>query len=188
MQDKDGMVPAYTGNIRQITVCANGRFVVADEDNPAIKKELPWQVQQQSYLYNNFPATHIQSITDAFSPFGISDLKGLLNVAMEMSRKMNQVNWYGDKVSKPILKNPEDSGVDNIELEDSEGGIIRPTNHVVSQGIDWVALTGIPDGLVSPLNMLKEYFYLVSGDPQLEQNQRQGQEIVAGVDRDWETK
>jgi hypothetical protein len=169
----------YKGNIRRVRVCNGGAVVLDDHDNPSINPDLDEKAQAKNYLFNRFPLSHNQSVTDTSSPFGMSDFEQLETLNIEVNKAISQLTMYKDKAARLKLLNPKDSGVSNEEL-DNAPGIINPTNHIVAQSIGYVQPPTLPVDIVSSLSVYKDFFNEVAGTfTDVLQGQRGGSEVIA---------
>ncbi|MBC8318451.1 MAG: hypothetical protein H8E41_11140 [Desulfobulbaceae bacterium] len=171
--------PVYPGNIRRVRVCNAGEVVLDDEYNPSINTELDEETLQKQYLYSRFPVSHTHSVTDPNSPLGISDFEQLEHLNVEVNKSLSQFTMFKDKVSRPKLINPRDSGVTNDEM-DNMAGIINPTNHLVARAIQFVNPPAIPGDLVTAASVYKDFFNEIAGSfNDVMQGQKKGSEVIA---------
>ncbi len=178
MIDDDGTVPVYTGNIRRVITTANQNIVLEDEDNPAINPTLPLEQQQWSYCYDRFPVTHTQANTDAYSPFGISEVAPIMQLVLELSKNTVQICQYTDDVSHLQFVNSLDTGVPNEDI-DNVAHILNPTNAVVSQGLRWIEPPPIPPDLLATRKMLIDSIMLLTNSFDTNKQLQQGQNVIA---------
>ena len=176
--EKDGK-PAYPGNIRRVRVCNAGNIVLDDEYNPSINPELKDDILQKQYLYSRLPVSHTHSVTDPNGPLGFADYEQLEQLNIEVNKSLSQFTMFKDKVARPKLINPRDSGVTNEEM-DNRTGIINPTNHLVAQAIKFVAPPQIPTDIMAAAGLYKDFFNEVAGSfNDVMQGQKQGSEVIA---------
>jgi len=176
-RQEDG-TPVYPGFIRVVTTCNGGKVVLDDRGNPSINPELDTEQAQKTYLYDKYPFILTASITDALSPWGMSDFEQLEQLQMEINKSMSQITMLKDKAARLKLINPLDSGVPNAHFT-TRPGIIRPTSAMVAAGIRYLDLPTIPGDIVNTLEMYREFFFLVAGSFDLEQAQTPGREVIA---------
>lgn len=171
--------PVYPGNIRRVTVCNAGEISLSDDYNPSINQELDDAVLQKQYLYSRFPVSHTHSVTDPSSPVGLADMEQLEQLNVEVNKSLSQFTMFKDKVARPKLMNPKDSGVSNDEL-DNRTGIINPTNHLVAQAIRFIDSPQMPTDVVAAASLYKDFFNEVAGSfNDVMQGQKQGSEVIA---------
>jgi hypothetical protein len=170
--------PKYAGNIRRVTVCSGGTVVLEDKDNPSINANLDPELTSQTFLYQNFPFSLAQSVTDTTDPWGISDYEQLDGLQMEVNKSISQFTMFKDKASRVKLINPRNSGVKNSEFSNTPG-VINPTNEIVAQGIRYMSAPEMPVDIVQALAMYKEFFFLVSGAFEMDQAAEPGKEVIA---------
>lgn len=177
---KDDGSPVYPGNIRRIRVCNAGEVVLDDDYNPSINHEtLEDDILQKQYLYSRLPISHTHSVTDPGSPFGLADFEQLEQLNIEVNKSLSQFTMFKDRVARPKLLNPRDSGVTNDEL-DNKGGIVNPTNHLVAQAIRFIESPKLPTDVMAAANLYKDFFNEVAGSfADVTQGQKQGSEVIA---------
>jgi len=176
-KDANGM-PKYKGNIRCTTVLNGGEIVVKDVSNPSINPELPDAEVQKCYLYDHFPFSFTQSITDTSVPWSMGDFEQLEALNIEVDKTLSQFTLYKDKAARLKLKNPMDSGVPNQQLTNYPG-IIRPANSFVSEAIKYLDPPKMPWELTATLQIYKEFFFLVSGAFEIDMAKQGGRNVIA---------
>jgi hypothetical protein len=175
----DSGEPVYPGNIRRIRVANGGNVVLDDEFNPSLNPEIGPDLMMENYLFNRFPFSYIQPVTDPSSPFGYADFEQLEKLNIEFNKTMTQFAHFKDKTSRPKLLNPRDSGVTNQEL-DNMSGISNPTNHLVSQAIRYLDPPAMQADIMTGLNLYKDLFNEVAGSfNDVMQGQKAGSEVIA---------
>jgi hypothetical protein len=170
--------PLYPGYIRRITTCNAGNIVLEDRGNPSINPDLPLEQAINTYLYDKFPFTLTQSVTDTGSLWGMSDFEQLEALQIEVNKTLSQLTLFKDRVARVKLLNPKDSGVSNAELSNAPG-ILRPSTTLTAQGIRYLEPPPIPADLIQFIDLYKDIFFLVSGSFELEQAQTPGREVIA---------
>lgn len=170
--------PKYPGHIRCIWVCNGGRLVLEDRPNPSINPDIPLELAAETYLFDKFPFSLTQSVSDTTDPWGVSDIDQLDTLQMEINKAMSQFTMVKDKAARLKLINPKNSGVENSEF-DNAPGIINPANDVVAQAIRYVEPPTMPVDIANGLQMFKELFFMVAGSFELEGAQEPGKEVIA---------
>jgi hypothetical protein len=170
--------PKYPGNIRMVTCCNGGKVVLDDAPNPSINPDLERERAMQTFLYDKFPFTMTQSITDTTDPWGISDYEQLDTLQMEVNKSISQYTMIKDKTARVKLINPKTSGVHNSEF-DNVPGIINPSNEAVAAGIRYMDPPQMPVDITNALAMYKDLFFLVAGAFDLEQGKEGGNDVIA---------
>lgn len=168
----------YTGNIRVVTSLNGGKIVVEDRDNPSINPNLEPEQAQKTYLFDKYPFTLTQSITDTSLPWGVSDYEQLETLQIEVNKTLSQFTQIKDKASRIKIINPKDSGVANSEFTNAPG-ILNPTSAVQAEGIRYMEPPPIPPDLIKAIDIYKEIFMLIGGAFELEQAQTPGREVIA---------
>jgi len=176
--EKEDGTPLYKGNIRVITVCNGGKIVLEDRSNPSISETLEDEEAQKTYLYDKFPFTLTQSITDTSQPWGYSDFEQLENIQIEVNKTLTQFTMFKDKVAGFKFINPETSGVSNAEVT-NQTGILNPTNDLAAASLRYIDPPKMPADLIAAFNLYKEMFFLISGSFELEATQTPGKEVIA---------
>lgn len=174
---EDGL-PLYKGNIRVITTCNGGKIVLEDRSNPSISETLEDEEAQKTYLYDKYPFTLTQSITDTSQPWGYSDFEQLENIQIEVNKTLTQFTIFKDKVAGFKFINPITSGVNNSEIT-NRSGVLNPSNEQAAQGLKYIDPPKMPADLMAAFNLYKEIFFLISGSFELETAQTPGQEVIA---------
>jgi len=154
--------PMYPGNIRKIVVCNGGELVLEDTPNPNINPNIAPEKSRYSYLYDRFPFTRTVSIIDTSDPWGISDIEQLESINIELDKSISQFVLLKDKIARPKIVNPRDSGVENEDFTNVPS-IINPANSNVAAGIRWLDFPNVPQDLTQSIELFKEMFALVSG-------------------------
>lgn len=176
-ENEDG-TPKYKSNIRVITTCNGGKIVLEDRSNPSISETLEDEEAQKTYLYDKFPFTLTQSITDTSQPWSYSDFEQLENLQLEVNKTLTQFTMFKDKVAGFKFVNPITSGVNNSEIT-NRSGILNPSNEIVGQGLKYIDPPKMPSDLMAAVNFYKEMFFLISGSFELEAAQTPGKEVIA---------
>lgn len=175
--EEDGK-PKYVGNIRTITTCNGGKIVLEDRSNPSISDLLNDEEAQKTYLYDKYPFSLTQSITDTSFLWGVSDYEQLENLQIEVNKTLTQFTLFKDKVTGFKFINPKTSGVSNSEITNRKG-ILNPSNDQAAQTLRYIDPPKMPADLLSALNLYKEMFFLISGSFELEAAQSPGKEVIA---------
>jgi hypothetical protein len=170
--------PKYPGNIRVVTACNAGEVILEDRGNPNINPDIPQEQAMQTYLWDKFPFTLTQSVTDTTDPWGMSDIEQLDTLQMEINKSISQFTMVKDKAARVKLINPKNSGVQNNEF-DNIPGIINPSNEMVAQAIRYMEPPKVPVDIVNALSMYKELFFLVAGTFDLDAAQEGGKDVIA---------
>ena len=170
--------PKYPGYVRTVWACNGGKVVLDDRPNPNINPDLPSELAMQTYLWDRFPFSMTQSVTDTHDPWGMSDLEQLDALNMEINKSLSQFTMLKDKAARLKLMNPKDTGVKNEEF-DNIPGIINPTNTMVAQGIKYMDPPTIPPDIIAALEIYKDLFMLVAGTFDLDQAKQEGKEVIA---------
>ena len=181
-EGKEGMdEPKYPGEIRLIVTCNGGKVILEDRGNPSINPRLIEEDEAaaaRTYLYDKFPFSKNPSIQDTSNPYGMTDFEQLKQLNIQVNIAVTEIRRFTSKASRLILKNPVDTGVPSEKLT-NEPVVIRPHNHIVSEGIKYVEPPQPPGDLIASLSMFKELFFLVAGTFELELAQTPGREVVA---------
>jgi hypothetical protein len=168
----------YPGNIRRVTVLNGGDTVVDDQANPSINPTLDVKQAAQTFLWDKFPFIKTHSVTDTGNPWGMSDFEQLEMLNIEVNKTLSQFTLVKDRVARVKLINPQDSGVDNTELNNAPG-IINPSSGLVSQAIRYLDPPKIDMNILEALKVYKEFFFLVSGSFDMEQADAIGSNVIA---------
>lgn len=168
--------PKYTGHIRQIVVCNQGGLVLEDKDNPNINPNLDPEDQQKTYLYDRFPFTKVNSLQETTQAWGPSDFEQLEALNMELNKSMSQFNAARDKSARSKVINPKTSGVPNEHITNYVG-ILNPNS--ANHGISYLEGQPINKDSMLAVDLYKQLFFLVSGDFELDEAGRKGQNVIA---------
>lgn len=168
----------YSGNIRMVQTCNAGQVVLSDRNNPSINPNIPEEKSINSYLYDKFPFSIAQSITDTVSIFGMSDYEQLEQLNIEVDKTMSQLTTFKDKSSRLKVINPKDSGVPNDHFTNMPG-ILNPVNAMVGQGIRYMENPPIPAELVNVLDIYQNLFFIIAGSFDFEQAKEGGKDVIA---------
>lgn len=171
-------VSIYPGYIRCVTTCAGGTVVLSDRPNPSISPLLSPEQVTKTYLYDKFPFSFTQSVTDTTNPWGMSDFEQLRPLQEEIDKTLAAISTLKDKAARLKLINPSDSGVDNSQFTNFPG-IINPTTAQTAMGIKYMEPPAIPQDLVKALEIYKDYFQLIAGSFELERAQAPGRDVIA---------
>lgn len=171
-------VPKYKGNIRYIVTAKAGDIVAEDRSNPNINENLPDELAQKTYLYDKFPFTMANSLTDTNDAWGACDFSQLDKLNLELDKSISQLITLKDRAARMNLLNPVTSGVSDEELTNYPN-IAHPSNALEANGIKWVDPPPIPGDIVASANLFKELFFLVSGAFDLDQGQQPGSSVIA---------
>lgn len=168
--------PKYTGHIRMVTSCNQGKLVLEDEDNPSINSELPRDEVRKCYLFDKFPFTKVNSLYETTSSWGPSDIEQLEAINIELDKALSQFNTAKDKITRSKIINPKTSGVPNEHLTNYVS-ILNPTN--ANHGITYLEPTPVQEDLLTAINIYKDFFFLIAGSFELEQADTKGKEVIA---------
>ncbi len=168
----------YPGNIRCVIACNGGKIILKDKPNPSMNPMLSPEEQAKTYLFDKFPFSKANSITDPVSFWGASDFEQLQQLNKEFNKAISQLVFLKDKSARPKIINPRDSGVPNEQF-DNAPGIINPTSMAVATGIRYLDFPNVPMDVEKVAGLLKDIFYIVSGSFELEQAQTPGREVTA---------
>lgn len=175
--DKDGNAK-YPGNIRCVQCCNGGKVVLTDRPNPSINPNLDPEQASKTYLWDKFPFSKAQSVTDTSNPWGMSDFEQLEALNIEIDKTISQFTLMKDKTSRLKIINPKDSGVSNSAFTNAPG-IINPVSAMVGQGIRYMDPPSIPMDLVNAIEVYKDFFFLVAGTFDMDQAKAPGQQVIA---------
>lgn len=168
----------YPGDIRCIIAGGGGKLVFEDKPNPSVNPNTDPDVARKCYLYDKFPFTTANSITDTSSFWGMSDFEQLEQLQKEFNKAVSQLVFLKDKSARPKVINPKDSGVSNEQFTNAPG-ILNPVNHMAGQGIRYLDLPNVPYDVEKIITLFKELFFLVAGTFELENAQTPGREVIA---------
>ena len=172
-----GKAYAYKGNIRYAVSCNGGELTLEDRDNPNVNPSLPEELVKQTYLWDKFPFTLVQSEIDTSTIWGPPDAEQLEGLQVEMNKLLTRLNMFADKATRLKLKNPSSSGVPDSHLT-NRPGIVKPKNAMESKGIEWLQPPAFPMDLKVIFDIFKELFYALGG-AELQFLQQQGQGEIA---------
>ncbi|MBA3031011.1 MAG: hypothetical protein FP816_19665 [Desulfobacteraceae bacterium] len=175
-KDKDGN-NLYTGNIRRIQCGCCGNVVFSDENNPSINPLLAKKAAN-TYLYDKFPFSVTQSVTDPTCMTGMPDFEQLEGMNIEINKTISQMTLVKDKASTPKFINPKDSGVHNDDLTNYPG-ILNPTDSFKAQALKYVDPMKIDPHMMTVLEIYKDFFFMVAGTFDMESAQTPGQNVIA---------
>jgi len=170
--------PLYPGFIRCIQACSGGHVVLSDRPNPSIRPDLPIEQAVKTYLYDKYPFSFTQSITDTVNLWSMSDFEQLEGLQIEIDKGISQITLWKDRASRLKIINPKDSGVHNEEFTNAVG-IINPASSMIAQGIRYMDPPTPPTDLAHTLDVYKDLFFLVAGTFDLEQAQEPGMSVIA---------
>ena len=170
--------PKYTGEIRYISVCNGGKVVLEDRDNPNINENLPSEAARLTYLFNRRPFSMVNSVRDTASCWGFSDLEQIEQLQMEVDKAISQFILFKDRASRRKIKNPLTSGVDNGAFTNTLG-VIRPSNAMESQGIDYMREPDIPVDIVKSIEIFKDLMLFIAGTFDIDQAMAKGNNRLA---------
>lgn len=176
--DDGSYEPKYPGYIRCVQTCNTGNVILSDKPNPSINPNLPKEQAMNTYLYDKFPFIMVPSVTDPYSPWGMSDYEQLEQLQIEVDKTLSQFTLWKDRASRLKIINPKDSGVPNSQFTNAPG-IINPNNSLVANAIKYMQPPPIPTDLINALQVYKDYFFLVAGTFELEAAQTPGREVIA---------
>jgi len=168
----------YPGNIRCVTCCNGGKLVLDDRKNPSINPEMPQEQMADTWLYDKFPFTLVNSIKDTSSPWGMSDFEQLEQLNKEFNKSLSQMVFLKDKASRPKIINPKTSGIPNEHFTNVPG-VVNPKNSMEAAAIRYLEFPQLPVDVERAGTLIKEIFFLISGTFDLEQAQTPGQQVIA---------
>ncbi len=170
--------PKYPGFIRRVITCNGGNVVLADDPNPSINPNLPFEDVRKSYLFDRFPFYARNSVRDTSSAWGQADIEQLEKLNMEFNKSLSQLVMVKDRKARSKIVNPKTSGVDNSEFT-NVSGVINPSNSVEAAAIRYLTFDGDTNDFHESLNLFKEIFYTIAGTFELEQANTPGKNVIA---------
>jgi hypothetical protein len=171
--------PKYPGYIRKIKVCCGGKLVLEDVPNPNINSNLPTEEVQKTYLFDKRPFAAANSVKDTSNAWGMShDVEQLQQLNIEVDKAISQLTYFKDKVARPKLINPKDSGVPDSAFN-NDTGIVSPSSGLSGQGIRWMEMPPLPIDIERSVALYKDFFMLIGGTFDLDQAQVQGRDVIA---------
>lgn len=180
-EDEDGRTiqrsrAKYTGGIRYILVCSGG-VVLEDKDNPNINPSLPPDEAMKTYLYDKFPFVAVNSLKDTSNAWGMSDIEQIEVIQKELNKSLSQMIVEKDRMVRPKLINPKDTGVSNDELNNIVG-VINPNSSMASQALRWLVPPPPTGDVQSSIEVLKSLLLLIAGTFDLDTAQT-GNRVIA---------
>ena len=175
--DKNGD-PLYPGNIRCIQACSGGHVVLSDRPNPSISADLPLDQAVKTYLFDKFPFSFTQSVTDPVTMWSQGDYEQLEGLQIEIDKTISQLTLFKDKASRLKIINPESSGVHNNQFTNKDG-IINPSNAMAADSIRYMEPPKMPADLLQTMEIYKDLFFLVAGTFDLEAAKNTGSSVIA---------
>ncbi len=169
--------PKYPGCIRRVTVANGGRLVLEDRGNPSVNPELSLEEAAKTYLFDRFPFTLVNSITDPSNIWGASDFEQLESLQREINKCLSQLTYHKDRCARPKIVNPRDSGVHNQAFT-NRLGVINPTSMAAAQGIRYLEFANNSKDIESVLGIYKELFHQIAGAYDLEQARDQANPVI----------
>lgn len=161
--------PMYPGNIRYIVAC-NGKTVLEDRPNPNVNPNLPEEDARKTYLYDKFPFAAANSVRDTSNAWGMSDIKQLEKINMEMNKSLSQLVLEKDRAVRRKWINPINSGVPNDHFTNFTS-VLNPVDDKVGAGIRVVEYPAPPMDIQNTITMFKEIFFLISATFEVDQAQ-----------------
>ncbi|MGE4537027.1 MAG: hypothetical protein AB7D37_08105 [Desulfovibrio sp.] len=174
----DGDAPRYPGFIRCVTVAGAGAVVLSDQGNPSVNPELDPAEAVASYLYDRFPFTLANSLTDPASLWGASDFEQLAELQLEVNKCLSQLTYHKDRCARPKIINPRDSGVANAAFTNRQG-IVNPASMAAAQGIRYLEFTNNTKDIESVLGIYRELFSQISGIGEIERATAPDHPVIA---------
>ena len=175
----------YAGKIRRVRSCSCGNVILDDMSNPSINHALLSEDGgingtdlQRCYLWDKFPFSKAQSVTDPASFYGISDYEQLEGLNIEVNKTISQMTMMKDKAAGLKILNPLDSGIPNSKFNNYPG-VLNPISHLVAQGIKYVEPPKLDPTMLKSLEIYKDFFFTVAGTFDLESAQVPGREVIA---------
>ena len=159
--------PAYPGCIRCVAVAGPGTVVLEDRGNPSINPSLSPAEAAGTYLYDRFPFSLANSLTDPVSLWGASDFEQLAGLQQEINKCLSQLTYHKDRCARPKIVNPRDSGVANAAFTNRQG-IVNPVSALAAQGIRYLDFANNTKDIESVLAIYRELFSQISGIGELE--------------------
>ena len=169
--------PLYPGNIRVIQTCSGGKVVLSDRPNPSISTDLPLEQAVKTYLFDKYPFSFTQSITDPVNIWSMSDYEQLEGLQIEIDKGVSAMATFMSKAARPKVINPKDSGVHNNEFNNIHG-IICPSTTLAAAGIRYMDPPTPPAELTQTLDVYKDLFFLVAGTFDLEAAKNKGSSVI----------
>jgi hypothetical protein len=170
--------PRYPGFIRCVTVAGAGTLVLSDRPNPSVNPALSLQEAMATYLYDRFPFSLANSLTDSVCLWGASDFEQLAELQMEINKCLSQLTYHKDRCARPKIINPRDSGVANAAFT-NRLGIVNPTSMAAAQGIRYLDFANNTKDIESVLAIYRELFSQISGIGELERTQGTDHPVIA---------
>ncbi len=171
-------VPKYTGNIRYILTCNDGKVVLEDRNNPNIRQNLPEKLARRTYLYNRFPFYGANSVKNTSNAWGEADVQQLEQLNIELDKAISQFALDKDRAVRRKVINPKTSGVMNTEFTNING-IINPVNSQEAQAIRFMENPQQAVDFIAAIDLFKELFFRISGSFELDQAQTKGKDVIA---------
>ncbi|MBW2623941.1 MAG: hypothetical protein JRD68_13620 [Deltaproteobacteria bacterium] len=167
----------YPGNIRRIQCGCCGMVVFSDTANPSINPKLGDKAAK-TYLFDKFPFSLTQSVTDPASAYGMADYEQLEGLNVEVNKTISQITMVKDKGSRLKLINPMDTGVPNSHFTNFPG-IIRPATSMSANSIKYLDPPKLDPTVLKALDIYKDFFFIVAGSFDLESAHVPGREVIA---------
>lgn len=153
----------YPGNIRRIRFVNQGRIVLEDTSNPSINPNIPEEKARNTFLWDKYPFTKMDSNTDEANFWGYSVIEQIEILGMEINKKISQIAAYIDKTVRPPLILPKTCGIDDNEISNLPGQRWRPINHVVAAAIRYMQVPPLPSDFYNYLNLLMKLIDIITG-------------------------
>ena len=167
--------PKYTGEIRYILVCSGG-VVLEDRDNPSINPTLAPEESVNTYLFDKFPFSAVNSLKDTSNAWGFSDYEELEALNMEVNKALSQFVHEKDISAKKKFINPKTSGVKSEDITNITT-VLEPAS--AEHGMGWIDAPQSSVDYEKAIGLFKDFFFLVSGTFELDQAQVGGREVIA---------
>ncbi len=167
----------YPGDIRYI-LCCNGDKVLEDKPNPNINMSLPLEQVQKTYLYDKVPFCAVNSIKDAVSFWGSSDIDQLEWLNMELNKALSQLVLDKDRSARKKIINPKDSGVPDTAFTNFQG-IISPANSEKSKAIRYLDYPKNEQDITDAIKLFKDMLLQIAGTFEVDQAEARGNDAIA---------
>lgn len=167
---------AYFGNIRQIICGVCGEVVFSDENNPSINPDMG-EAAADTYLFDKFPFSLTQSITDPSSPYGMNDYEQLESLNVEINKSVSQLTIAKDSAARGKFINPQGSGVPNEHIN-NVSGVISPTVSTAGM-MRYVDPPRVDPSIMASIEIFTKYFYSLAGSFELDNADAPGSKVIA---------
>lgn len=152
----------YPGGIRAVTLTNRGDLVLADRPNPNINNEIPRELTQHTYLFDNFPFYKSNSYEDGTSIWGFSSADQVGDLNLKIDEMVTRLSQYLGRIMLPTLILPKDSGVKLSDLNNKPGLVLQPRSGSTSTGIRYLETPNLPASFFEALNWYITLFDRIS--------------------------